>query len=75
MSIVAFRVEIINNDPMIKATLIARTRDAFLLCESNDSMVTRYEEMRVKAKKLLGNEKTRSGEIEFVEFDNSSFVQ
>ena len=69
------RVTIENKEEMIKVTLIARTSDAFLLCESRDSMVGNYENIRSNIKKILVNEKIRSGEIEFVEFDNSSYIQ
>ena len=60
---------------MIKASFIARSRDSFLLCEFSDSMVRNYADLRAKTKKLLGSDKCKSGEVEFIELDSDSYVQ
>ena len=60
---------------MIKACFIARTSDAFLLCEYNDSMVANYADLRTKSKKLIQSERTREGDVEFVGVDNQSYVK
>jgi hypothetical protein len=60
---------------MIKASIIARSRDSFLLCEHSDSMVRDYPDLRSKTKKLIGSEKCKAGELEFVELDNDTYVQ
>jgi hypothetical protein len=60
---------------MIKAVCIARTSDAFVLCEFNDSMVDNYPDMRPKAKKLLQSDKTRFGDIDFIEIDSQTYAK
>lgn len=46
-----------------------------MLCEFSDSMVRNYADLRAKTKKLLGSDKCKSGEVEFIELDSDSYVQ
>jgi hypothetical protein len=60
---------------MIKATFIARTSDAFLLCEYYDKLISNYADIRAKSKKILGLEKSRQSDIEFVDLDSQTYIQ
>lgn len=60
---------------MIQATYIARASDSLFLCEFRDQSTNYTNEMRIRDKKILGHEKSKTGELEIVNIDSQTYGQ